>query len=104
MALEDNSGGMYIKRESNVVEVPKSVSQNVCFVCGSVGHKEQYYLRIKPNPHNNSEPFFPFLETHEPPNGYKQNSKHDPVVSNFYSNKIISNIRIIKKIINSRHF
>ncbi len=84
MALENNNGGMYIKRESNVVDISKPSSPNVCFVCGNVGHVEQYLLRSKPNPHNNSEPFFPFLETHEPPNGYRQTSKQDPVVSVFF--------------------
>lgn len=79
MALENSSGGMYIKRESNVVDV--SQLQNVCFVCGSAGHSEQFWLRIKPNPADSTEPFFPFLETHEPPNAYKHSSKQDPVVS-----------------------
>lgn len=81
MAFENSSGGMYIKRESSILDVTKTASQNVCFVCGNVGHAEQYLLRVKPNPHDNSEPFFPFLETHEPPNSYKFNSKQDSVVS-----------------------
>lgn len=68
---------MYIQRESNV---DSSQTQNVCFVCGNTSHSEQFWLRIKPNPADNSEPFFPFLETHEPPNGYKQYSKQNPVV------------------------
>lgn len=73
MAL-DNTNGMYIKRE-------ETGSPNICFVCGNVGHAEQYLLRANPNPHDSTEPFFPFLETHEPPNGYKFNSKQNSLVS-----------------------
>ncbi|XP_076296792.1 MAP7 domain-containing protein plexus [Lasioglossum baleicum] len=44
----------------------------VCFVCGTVGHSEQYWLRVKPNPAGApNEPYFPFLESHEPPAGYR---------------------------------
>lgn len=80
MALESSSGGMYIKREISTIEVSQSRSQNVCFVCGNVGHNEQYWLRGKPNPANNAEPYFPFLETHEPPVGYKQTVRQDSLV------------------------
>lgn len=80
MALENNSGGMYITRESNVVEMSPSQPQTICFVCGSGGHPEQYWLRSKPNPSNGSEAYFPFLETHEPPIGYKHTTKAEPVV------------------------
>lgn len=41
----------------------------VCFVCGSVGNFPLYSLRVKQNPARPSEPFFPFLEKHEPPTG-----------------------------------
>ncbi|XP_014612893.1 PREDICTED: uncharacterized protein LOC106791622 [Polistes canadensis] len=41
----------------------------ICFVCGSIGHADQYWLRVKPSPGSN-EPYFPFLEAHEPPAGY----------------------------------
>ncbi|XP_065215278.1 uncharacterized protein px isoform X2 [Planococcus citri] len=84
MALENNSGGMYIKRESNVVEMTQSQPQTVCFVCGSNGHPEQFWLRSKPNPANNSEAYFPFLETHEPPIGYKHATKQEPMVAVCY--------------------
>lgn len=44
----------------------------VCFVCGTIGHGEQYWLRVKPSPGGApNEPYFPFLESHEPPAGYR---------------------------------
>ncbi|XP_008545520.1 uncharacterized protein LOC103569795 [Microplitis demolitor] len=44
----------------------------VCFVCGSLGHSDQYWLRVKPGPGSPpNEPFFPFLETHEQPAAYR---------------------------------
>ncbi|XP_053980635.1 uncharacterized protein LOC128877388 [Hylaeus volcanicus] len=44
----------------------------VCFVCGTVGHGEQYWLKVKPSPGGApNEPYFPFLESHEPPAGYR---------------------------------
>ncbi|XP_034935974.1 uncharacterized protein px isoform X2 [Chelonus insularis] len=44
----------------------------VCFVCGTIGHSDQYWLRVKPLPGSApSEPYFPFLESHEPPAGYR---------------------------------
>jgi hypothetical protein len=42
-----------------------------CFVCGSSGASDSYQLRVKANCEKPSEPFFQFLETHEPPNGCK---------------------------------
>lgn len=76
MAYELNS--MYIKREA---PTPLEVhSRNVCFVCGSAGHRDYYWLRVKANPENPSEPFFPFLNCHEPPAGYP-GPLHDSVVS-----------------------
>lgn len=44
----------------------------ICFVCGAVGHSEQHWLRVKPSSGGSpNEPYFPFLESHEPPNGYR---------------------------------
>lgn len=44
----------------------------ICFVCGAVGHSEQHWLRVKPSTGGSpNEPYFPFLESHEPPNGYR---------------------------------
>ncbi|XP_024871852.1 uncharacterized protein LOC112454592 isoform X1 [Temnothorax curvispinosus] len=43
----------------------------ICFVCGAVGHSEQHWLRVKPSPGGSNEPYFPFLESHEPPSGYR---------------------------------
>jgi len=72
--------GMYIKQESS------SVIHNVCFVCGNSGHSEQYWLRVRPPSAGPSDgtPHFPFLEMHEPPQGYRQplNAKQDSAVSN----------------------
>lgn len=79
MALENSYGEMYIQRESNIDLM--SQPQNVCFVCGSMGCFEQYRLRIGPNSADSTEPFFPFLETHEPPIGYKLDLRSDPTVS-----------------------
>lgn len=41
-----------------------------CYVCGSMGASDQFLLRMKPNVERPQEPYFPFLETHEPPTGY----------------------------------
>lgn len=47
----------------------------VCFVCGTLGHSDQYWLRVKPTPGGpSSEAYFPFLESHEPPIGYRGES------------------------------
>lgn len=44
----------------------------ICFVCGTLSHNEQYWLRVKQAPGSApNEPFFPFLETHDPPVGYR---------------------------------
>jgi len=73
--------GMYIKQETS------SVIHNVCFVCGNSGHSEQYWLRVRPPSAGPSDgtPHFPFLEMHEPPQGYRQplNAKQDSAVSNY---------------------
>jgi hypothetical protein len=55
----------------------------VCFVCGNVGHLDQYWLRIKPNPGVATEAYFPFLESHEPPSGYRH-SRSDTAVRSCY--------------------
>lgn len=83
MALDNSSGGMYIKREANNA-TDFSQQQNICFVCGSVGNFEQYYLRSKQNVANPAEPYFPFLDTHEPPAGYITTLKQDSVVSTIF--------------------
>lgn len=44
-------------------------TDEVCFVCGGLQHSNQYILNIKPST-STSEPYFPFLETHEPPRKY----------------------------------
>lgn len=42
---------------------------SICFVCGNVGKFTLYSIRIRQNSARPSEPHFPFLENHEPPNG-----------------------------------
>ena len=48
---------------------PQGVVTSVCYVCGFRGPAELYSLRVRPNPERPSEPSFPFLEGHDPPNG-----------------------------------
>lgn len=43
----------------------------VCFVCGNRGHSRSYPVSSKPRPDRPKEPFFPFLDSHEPPKGYR---------------------------------
>lgn len=40
-----------------------------CFICGNIGKFQLYSIRVRPNPARPSEPYFPFLENHEPPLG-----------------------------------
>lgn len=79
---------MYIKKEIGMEATfqppPASligVTDNnirVCFVCGNVGHPGQYWLRVKPSATSGSEPYFPFLESHEPPANYRH-ARHEHV-------------------------
>lgn len=41
----------------------------VCFACGGSGHTQEYSLRITPRAPG--EPYFPFLDSHEPPVNYR---------------------------------
>lgn len=45
---------------------------NICYVCGARGARDQFYLRVRPNPERPSDPYFPLLETHQPPAGVPQ--------------------------------
>lgn len=73
--------GMYLKQETS------SGIHNVCFVCGSSGHPETYWLRVQSPSTGQSDgtPHFPFLEMHEPPQGYRQppNAKQDNAVCTY---------------------
>ncbi|KAI5699319.1 uncharacterized protein LOC113469912 [Diaphorina citri] len=48
---------------------------HICFVCGHEGHSQYCILKTQPNPSRTSEPFFPFLKSHEPPAKYKQDQQ-----------------------------
>lgn len=67
---------VYIKNEihGDTLHKPSSEIAEVCFVCGNAGHPEHYWLRIKPSATLPKEPYFPFLESHEPPAGYTTKS------------------------------
>ena len=75
---------LYVKNEpglegqslSNIQTNPQTTDDGgaprICFVCGTLCHNEQYWLRVKQNPGAApNEPFFPFLESHEQPSGYR---------------------------------
>lgn len=66
-------------------------SEEVCFVCGSVRHSNQYTLNVKPLGSRN-EPYFPFLETHEPPAKYNSSALSNQVSlkKNVYFSYLVS--------------
>lgn len=70
----------YVKNDIFTETNTKSSSEvyEICFVCGNAGHPEHYWLRIKPSTTSPNEPYFPFLESHEPPANY--NTKSDVAV------------------------
>lgn len=51
-------------------EMPAVTSSSVCFVCGAKCPCRDR-LRARPNPDKPNEPFFQFLERHEPPDDYQ---------------------------------
>ncbi|XP_048517792.1 uncharacterized protein LOC109543563 isoform X2 [Dendroctonus ponderosae] len=54
----------------------------ICFVCGNRGHPRSYPLSSKPRSDRSTrDPYFPFLDSHEPPKGYpKFWGKSDPSI------------------------
>lgn len=54
----------------------------ICFVCGNRTHLQSYWLHVKHNLAKPKDPYFPFLESHEPPIGYV--AKSDLAVSSCY--------------------
>lgn len=75
----------YLHQNSQIQQhaTEELLQQSICYVCGArVSHSIEY-LRCKPNPERPNEPYFPFLESHEPPNGL-QSVGNSPIVRACY--------------------
>lgn len=71
---ELRGGSLLPSTEPSISQTENAIQLNdgkpaICFVCGASGHFNTYPLRVRQNPERPSEPYFPFLENHEPPNG-----------------------------------
>lgn len=66
-----SSKNKYINSKNKEKESTEHTQVPICFVCGHKGHSQQFPLRTQLTPGQNSEPFFPFLKSHEPPTNYK---------------------------------
>jgi hypothetical protein len=77
--IKQTSNNNKTNPNNNASAAAKGGSDDKCFVCGANGGADVYQLRTKPNCEKPSEPFFQFLETHEPPHGCK------PLQPNQYS-------------------
>lgn len=63
------ASGQAAQAAQAAIDLNSDGKPNICFVCGARGHFPTYPLPIKHNAERPSEPYFTFLESHEPPNG-----------------------------------
>lgn len=64
----------FLQSKQIMMDTEDLIDVKVCFVCGSLRHSDQYLLNIKPRLDSANEPYFPFLEKHDPPTKYIVNT------------------------------